>query len=97
MTMTIDSHACEWLKLNIVTEPATGPTDWEATFDQEGTWITAQDIDGNSAWLIAGPDYAGASTPDFTTNLASTRVKVRLVDNPETVIRVATRIETKEL
>ena len=97
MTMTIDPHACEWLKLNIVTEPATGPTDWEASFDSEVTWVTAQNIDGNSAWLIAGPDYAGASTPAFTTAKKITRVKVRLIDDPETVIRYATKIDTKEL
>lgn len=97
MSMTLDSHACEWLKLNIVTEPETEPTDWAASFDSEATWVTAHDVDGNSGWLIAGPDYDGASLPDFTTTKATTRVKVRLIDDPETVIRYATRIQTKEL
>jgi hypothetical protein len=47
--------------------------------------------------LVAGPEYDGPSTPDFTTSADSTRVKIRLIDNPETVIRGTTRISTKNL
>lgn len=95
--MILDSAACEWMKLAIATEPATTPTDWEASFDGGLTWVSASNVDGNSAWLIAGPDYDGAATPDFATETASTRVKLRLIDDPETVIRSASRISTKNL
>lgn len=95
--MNIDKAACEWMKKAITTTPATQPTDWEASIDGGTTWVTASDIDGNSAWLVAGPEYTGPSTPDFTTSADSTRVKIRLIDNPETVIRGTTRISTKNL
>lgn len=96
--MILDRGACEWLALEITTDPVTTPTQWEATFDDEVTWVAASDIGGNSAWLIAGPDYAGTSTPDFTTaNSTTTTVKVRLIDDPETVIRHAAKVTTKNL
>lgn len=95
--MIIDNKACEWMKLTIVTEPATVATDWEASIDDGLTYVTAQNVDSASAWLVAGPDYAGAEFPDFTTVTASTHVKVRLIEAPETVIRSAPRITTKDL
>ena len=95
--MIIDAAACEWMKLSITTEPATTPTDWEASIDEGTTWVSAQDVGGLSGWLVAGPDYAGVSTPDFTTALGVVKVKVRLIDLPETIIAVAPRIDTQVL
>lgn len=97
--MILDQAACEWMKLALVTEPVTVPTDWEASIDGGTTWVTATAIDASSAWLTAGPNYAGPEAPDFTitTTPSTTRVKVRLVEAPETVIRSATRISVKDL
>lgn len=95
--MKIDSAACEYYKLAIDTTPATAPTDWEASIDDGTTYVAATEVDDKSAWLVAGPDYEGGSTPDFVTANSSESVKVRLIDNPETVIRPAPRITTTGL
>lgn len=94
--MILDRAACEWFKLAITTEPVTGPTDWEASIDGGETWVSAHDVEDNSGWLVAGPDYDGAASPDFTLT-SSVHVKVRLSDNPETVIRTAPNITVRNL
>lgn len=85
------------MKLAIVTEPSVEADAWEASIDDGETWVTASDVEDTSAWLVAGPDYGGGETPAFTTAKVSTHVKIRLIDAPETVIRTAPRITTKNL
>lgn len=101
--MILDSAACEWYGLKIDTVPDAPSTDWEASFDEGATYLPAtpiagvidgQTVEGLAGWLIAGPNYDGDSEPDFATAVAYTPVKVRLIDNPETVIHDAPRIET---
>lgn len=95
--MILDLAACEWMKLVIVTEPATTSTAWEASIDDGTAWTPAQAVDDASGWLVAGPNYDGDSVPEFTIPSGTTRVKVRLIDDPETVIRYAERITCKNL
>lgn len=85
--MKLDPAGCEWYKLEITTDPATIPTDWEASIDGGTTYETAVDVGGDPAWLTAGPDYVPGPTPTFVVTASRTHVKVRLIDNPETVIR----------
>jgi hypothetical protein len=95
--MILDLAACEWFKLSIVTEPATTPTDWEASVDDGVTWEQAQAVDAVSGWLIAGPAYTGGASPDFTVAAGDTRVKVRLVAAPETVIHTGGWVTAADL
>ena len=86
--MRLHPKGVEYYRLTLTTDPATGPTDWSASFDDGTTWTTAADVDGEAGWLIAGPD---ADTPGVARILpaGTTRPIVRHVDNPETIIRSA--------
>lgn len=89
--MRLHPLGVEYYKLTIATDPATSTTDWEASFDSGETWTAATDVDGASAWLVAGHD-AESPDPSAIVLPTSARPLVRLIDNPEVVVRRASSI-----
>lgn len=85
--MRLDRHGREYYKPGVTTDPAVDPTDWEASFDGGETWVAAIDDGGQAAWLVAGPDAAAGTAVAVITR--SVTPKVRLLDNPEIVVRDA--------
>lgn len=61
----------------------------ELSVDDGATWATVDVIDGNVRALLAGPDVE--DNPDGTVVIPAGRtvVLVRLIDDPEVVIRAA--------
>lgn len=88
--MILSPQGREYYALTITTTPATQPTDWAASFDHGATWVTATAVDGNSAWLVAG---ASADPTGAVVVRTKTSPLVRLLDNPEIVVRSAPTIE----
>ena len=84
--MNLDRHGREYYKLTITTDPATTPTEWEASFDGGSTWVGATDVDGDASWLVEGPD---APPPVVGKVLAPGPVhpRVRLIEDPEVIVR----------
>jgi hypothetical protein len=70
----LDRHGREYYKPGVTTDPAVDPTDWEASFDGGETWVAAIDDGGQAAVAV----ITRSVTP-----------KVRLLDNPEIVVRDA--------
>lgn len=97
--MKLDRDACEYLLVTIAAKYADGtdvPLDaWEASFDKKETWLPAEIVTvaaepaGDfAAWLLAGPDASEQDQTEADLVLtANTDYHLRLVDNPETVIR----------
>lgn len=85
--MDLNRFAREFYSLDVTTTPATTPTDWSASFDAGKTWTPAIDVDGHSAWLVAGrlADPTGA----VATLRSGINPLVRLISNPEIVVRDA--------
>lgn len=89
--MDLSKHGKEYYELEIVTDPATDPTDWEASFDAGATWTDAVDVEGRAAWLVAG---SLVSSPGNAAVLShTTQPLVRLIANQEDVVRPAPLIE----
>lgn len=87
--MNLDRLAREYYRVAVTTDPVSTSTDWAATFDGGATWVDAVDVDGDSAWLVAGPD---ADPDDAVVITASMTPRLRMVDNPEIVVRRAPSI-----
>lgn len=89
--MKLHTQACEYYRLDITTEPAVLAGNWQLSLDRGDTWIGATVVDGLSAWLLAGPDYEGGENAiPITKGLI--RPLLRLIDNPETIVRGAPSI-----
>jgi len=58
---------------------------WEASFDGGATWLPGEEVNGNTRWLIHGPDFDPTGITPATSTLIATGVTplLRLIDNPE--------------
>lgn len=92
--MRLHVEAAEYYRLTITTDPSTPAADWQASFDGAATWHDAEVVSDTSAWLVAGPSFVGSgpSNPDAIVLTGSSRPLIRLLDDPETVIRSAPSI-----
>lgn len=104
--MRLDAQAREFYVLAISLDPPVAVTAWEASFDGGATWAPAVATSGRtdtgetvtgSGWLLTGPD-CGKPLPDgvpATTVAPPTeglQPKIRLVDDPEVVVRRVPKI-----
>lgn len=88
--MILSTYGREYYAVAITTLPATDPTDWEASFDGGATFFDATSVNGNSAWLVAGPSADATGAVAVLTRPIVP--KVRLIADPEVVVRSAPRI-----
>lgn len=88
--MKLDPQAREFYRLKITTDPVSLPEAWEASFNEGLNYYPAANLSGWSVWLLAGPDVAlGAAVAVITHAITP---KVRLIANPEVVVRGAPKV-----
>lgn len=90
MGVRIPAAGREYLTWDLTGLPAGVTSGLDVTFDDGATWHPAEIVDGDARLLVAGPDATG--NPPGTVALTTTgrlRPQMRLVDNPEIVIRGA--------
>lgn len=78
----------EFWTVNVDTTP--DPAGVEAQFEPDGPWAAGQRVEGDTwRWLVRGPD--AVDDPDRPSSLvpATTVPRLRIVDEPEIVIRRA--------
>lgn len=90
--MKLHPTGVEYYALTITSEPELTATDWQASFDGGTTWSTAVDVDGRSAWLLAGAEVASPPADAIVMALGTTYPVVRCVDAPEVIVRDAAAV-----
>lgn len=89
--MKLSPHACEYYRLRIDSTPSVSSSAWELSVDGGETWHTGAVVEGLPAWLVCGPDYDGPE-PAITVSSTLSRPLIRLIDNPETIVRRTPKI-----
>lgn len=97
--MNLRPEAREFYVIEIPTDPQL--TVWEASFDNEATWVDGEAVpatDNWFRWLVSGPDFdptgqVVADSEELT--LGSTVPIVRASDDPEVIYRKAPKITVK--
>lgn len=90
--MQLNPRACEYYRLAITATPPVTSAAWELSVDGGATWTAATVVDGLPAWLVRGPDYAGDQTDTALLVSATVRPILRLIDDPETIVRTSPSI-----
>lgn len=85
--MILHRQARELHVVEIVTDPPTAISAWEASYDDGVTWVPPVTAGARTGWLLAGPACTEAPAAGQVTITRTVTPLFRLRDKPELVIR----------